>query len=164
MSPPSKEAEPQPSLEELEAARELVRQARARGVALTGPDGLVKALTKTVIETALEEMSEHLGYDKHDLAGRNLANSPGGQGTWAFPDRAGRHEMPVPGHPVAGPQRPRAPAEARPAMVRSEMSSRSSSARAAQIPKTSFPAAVVVSMAAPCPVSTLSPTRRAVRS
>ena len=30
------------------------------------PDGLLKALTKTVIETALdEEVSEHLGYDKH---------------------------------------------------------------------------------------------------
>jgi putative transposase len=79
-SPPSKEAVPQPSVEELEAARELVRQARARGVALTGPDWLLKALTKTVIETALEEeMSEHLGYDKHDLAGRNLANSRNGK-------------------------------------------------------------------------------------
>lgn len=51
-----------PSEQELEIARELVRQARDRGVALTGPDGLGKALTKTVIETALdEEMSEHLG-------------------------------------------------------------------------------------------------------
>ena len=28
---------------------------RERGVALTGPDGLLKAMTKTVIETALEE-------------------------------------------------------------------------------------------------------------
>lgn len=72
MSPPSKETSPQPSLEELETARELVRQARSRGVALTGPDGLLKALTKTVIETALdEEMSEHLSYDKHDQVGRN---------------------------------------------------------------------------------------------
>ena len=44
------------------------------------------------------------------------------------------------------PLRPRARAEARPAMVRSEMSSRSNSARAAKIPKTGFPAAVVVSM------------------
>jgi putative transposase len=33
-------------------------------------------LTKTVIETALdEEMSEHLGYDKHQTVGRNGANS-----------------------------------------------------------------------------------------
>jgi putative transposase len=80
VSPSSKEAEPQPSAEELDAARELVRQARARGVALTGPDGLLKALTKTVIETALdEEMSEHLGYDKHAPSGRNLANSRNGK-------------------------------------------------------------------------------------
>jgi transposase-like protein len=49
-------------------------------VALTGPDGLLKALTKTVIETALEEeMSEHLGYDKHDPVGRNLVNSRNGR-------------------------------------------------------------------------------------
>ena len=44
------------------AAAELVRQARERGLSLTGPDGLLKQLTKTVIETALdEEMTEHLG-------------------------------------------------------------------------------------------------------
>ena len=55
-----------PSEEDLAAARELVRAARDRGVALTGPGGLGKVLTKTVVETALdEEMSEHLGYDKH---------------------------------------------------------------------------------------------------
>ena len=40
---------------EAEAARELVRLARERGLALTGPDGLLKLLTKTVIETALNE-------------------------------------------------------------------------------------------------------------
>jgi putative transposase len=63
-----------PSPEELAAAKELVRQARAQGVALTGPGGLLKALTKTVIETALEEeLAEHLGYDKHDPVGRNRA-------------------------------------------------------------------------------------------
>ena len=33
---------------------------------MTGPDGLLKALTKTVLEAALEEeLTEHLGYDKH---------------------------------------------------------------------------------------------------
>src|SRR5665648_757285 len=80
VSPPTKESSQQPSAEELEAARELVRQARSRGVALTGPDGLLKALTKTVIETALdEEMSEHLGYDKHETVGRNLGNSRNGR-------------------------------------------------------------------------------------
>ena len=45
-----------------------------------GPQGLLKALTKTVIETALdEEMSDHLGYDKHEAVGRNLANSRNGK-------------------------------------------------------------------------------------
>ena len=65
------EALTRPSAEELEVARELVRSARERGTALTGPGGLLKALTKTVIETALdEEMADHLGYDRHDPAGR----------------------------------------------------------------------------------------------
>jgi len=69
----------EPSAEELAIARELVRSARARGVAMTGPEGMLKALTKTVIETALdEEISEHLGYDKHDPTGRGTGNSRNG--------------------------------------------------------------------------------------
>jgi transposase-like protein len=80
-TPPEEPQEPRPpSAEELAAARELVRAARDRGVALTGPDGLLKALTKTVVETALdEEMSEHLGYDKHAPEGRNRENSRNGK-------------------------------------------------------------------------------------
>ena len=59
------------------AVRELVRQARASGAALTGPGGLLKALTKTVLESALEEeMSEHLGYDKHDTGGPEPGQLP----------------------------------------------------------------------------------------
>ena len=57
------------------AAAELVRQARERGLSLTGPDGLLKQLTKTVVETALdEEMTEHLGYEKRDPAGAGSGN------------------------------------------------------------------------------------------
>jgi putative transposase len=57
------------------AAIELVRQAREQGLSLTGPDGLLKQLTKTVLETALnEEMTEHLGYEKHDPAGVGSGN------------------------------------------------------------------------------------------
>ena len=60
-------------------AQDLVARARAEGVQLVGPDGLLTGLTKTVVETALEaEMSEHLGYDKHDPAGRNGQNSRNG--------------------------------------------------------------------------------------
>src|SRR3954462_1662148 len=62
---PKKTKEPEPA--ELVAARELVRQAREQGLSLTGPDGLLKQLTKTVLETAVdEELTEHLGHDKHD--------------------------------------------------------------------------------------------------
>jgi len=56
-----KKGRPEPTAEE-RVAEELVRRAREQGVSLTGPDGLLKQLTKTVIETALnQEMTEHLG-------------------------------------------------------------------------------------------------------
>jgi putative transposase len=64
---------------EAEAAHELVRMAREQGLSLTGPDGLLKQLTKTVIETALdEELTEHLGYEKHDAAGKQTGNARNG--------------------------------------------------------------------------------------
>ncbi len=44
---------------------ELVRAARADGDELTGPEGLLKRITKMVLEAALEEeMTEHLGRAK----------------------------------------------------------------------------------------------------
>lgn len=56
-----------PPSAEMVAAAELVRQAKAAGLDLTGPDGLLKQFTKTVLETALnEEMAEHLGREKHE--------------------------------------------------------------------------------------------------
>ena len=61
---------------EQQAAAELVRLAKEQGLSLTGPDGLLKQLTKTVLETALnEEMTEHLGYEKHGPAGAGRATS-----------------------------------------------------------------------------------------
>ena len=43
-----------------------MRRAREQGLSLTGPDGLLKQLTKTVLETALnQELTEHLGHEKH---------------------------------------------------------------------------------------------------
>ena len=65
LSDVTKKKRPEPTAEEL-AAKELVRRAREQGLSLTGPDGLLKQLTKTVLETALnEEMTEHLGHEKH---------------------------------------------------------------------------------------------------
>lgn len=55
----------EPTAEEA-AAIELVRIAREQGLSLTGPDGLLKQFTKSVLETALnEELTEHLGHEKH---------------------------------------------------------------------------------------------------
>src|ERR1700751_1724552 len=60
---------------EAQAAAELVRLAKEQGLSLTGPDGLLKQLTKVVLETSLnEEMTEHLGYQKHDPAGAGSGN------------------------------------------------------------------------------------------
>jgi putative transposase len=60
-------------------AEQLLAQAKAQGVDLVGPNGLLNRLTRNVLETALEaEMSEHLGYDKHDVAGRTGGNSRNG--------------------------------------------------------------------------------------
>ena len=48
------------------AVGELVRAARARGEDLTGPEGLLKTITATVLESAVEEeMSKHLGFEKY---------------------------------------------------------------------------------------------------
>ena len=64
----------EPTAEE-KVAEELVRRAREQGLSLTGPDGLLKQLTKTVLETALnQEMTEHLGHDKHGPAGNETGN------------------------------------------------------------------------------------------
>jgi putative transposase len=65
---------PEPTAEEA-AARELVRQAKEQGLSLTGPAGLLKQLTKTVLETALnEELTEHLGHEKHGPAAGESGN------------------------------------------------------------------------------------------
>jgi FkbM family methyltransferase len=64
-----------PQSVEMEAVTKFVRMAKERGLGLTGPDGRLKQLTKTVIQTALnEEMTEHLGYEKHDPIGRESGN------------------------------------------------------------------------------------------
>jgi transposase-like protein len=87
-----------PEERERAAVRELVRSARARGEDLTGPDGLLKTITKTVIEAALEEeMTEHVGYDKHDPVGRNGGNSRNGtRAKTVLTDNAGPVTVEVP--------------------------------------------------------------------
>jgi transposase-like protein len=50
-------------------AEELVARAREEGVDLTGEGGLMTELMRQVLQTGLEvEMSDHLGYEKHERA------------------------------------------------------------------------------------------------
>jgi transposase-like protein len=57
----------------------LVGQARAGGLQLTGEGGLLAQLTKRLVESALEgEITDHLGYGRHDVAGRDGGNSRNG--------------------------------------------------------------------------------------
>jgi putative transposase len=56
-------------------AEQLVASAAQQGVQLTGADGFLTALTRQVLQAALEvEMADHLGFDKGDRAGRGAGN------------------------------------------------------------------------------------------
>jgi transposase-like protein len=64
----------------VQIAQELLAKARTEGVSLTGPDGLLSQITKTVLESALNaELDEHLGYEKGDPAGRGTGNHRNGR-------------------------------------------------------------------------------------
>src|SRR5215470_3436123 len=46
---------------------------------IIGENGLLKELTKAILERALQaEMTDHLGYEKHDPAGHHRGNSRNG--------------------------------------------------------------------------------------
>lgn len=84
-------------IDQQQLAQDLVAKARAEGVDLVGPGGLLSGLTKSVLETALEaELSEHLGYDKHDPAGRNRGNSRNGARSKTVLTEIGPVEIDVP--------------------------------------------------------------------
>jgi len=56
--------------------RQLAGRAAAGGLSLAGEGGFLQQMTRLVLEAGLEaEMSSHLGYDKHEAAGRNGGNS-----------------------------------------------------------------------------------------
>src|SRR5215468_1140428 len=58
---------------------ELLARAQEQGAELLGPDGLLSQVTKAVLERALgEELTQHLGYEKHDPGGRGSGNSRNG--------------------------------------------------------------------------------------
>ena len=83
---------------EQQAAVELVRLAQEQGLSLTGPDGLLKQLTKAVLETALkEELTKQLGYEKHDPPGAGTGNIRNGtRAKTVLTDTTGQVEIDVP--------------------------------------------------------------------
>jgi len=78
-------------------AEGLVAAARAQGVQLTGPGGLLTGLTKKVLETALQvEMADHLGYEPHDPSGNGSGNSRNGMTTKTVRTEIGDVRIEVP--------------------------------------------------------------------
>src|SRR5438309_11742619 len=77
--------------------RELTERARTGGLKLTGEGGRLGKLTKMVVEGALEgELDDHLGYGKHDPAGRDGGNSRNGHRAKNVLTEAGPVELSVP--------------------------------------------------------------------
>jgi transposase-like protein len=75
----------------------LAGKAREGGLALTGEGGLLAALTKRLVESALEgELTDHLGYVKHDADGRDGGNSRNGRRSKTVLTEVGPVEIDVP--------------------------------------------------------------------
>lgn len=87
----------QSKIDHQELAQQLLAQVKADGVELVGPNGLLNQLNATVLESALEaEMNEHLGCEKHQVAGRNSGNSYNGRRTKTVPRYRPRSRSEVP--------------------------------------------------------------------
>jgi putative transposase len=64
---------------------------------LTGETGILKQLTARLVERALQsEMTDHLGYEKHDVAGHGTGNSRNGSRTKTLKTEQGPVEIEVP--------------------------------------------------------------------
>jgi putative transposase len=64
---------------------------------LIGENGLLKQLTKALVERAMKtEMTDHLGYDKHDPAGKKSGNSRNGNSKKTIKGEFGNIEIAVP--------------------------------------------------------------------
>jgi transposase-like protein len=76
---------------------QLAGRARAGGLQLTGEGGLLGQLTKRLVESALEgEITDHLGYDRHDAVGRDSGNSRNGRRAKTVLTEVGPVEIEVP--------------------------------------------------------------------
>ena len=86
-----------PSVASDELVRQLAERARAEGLRLTGEGGLLSQLTKVVVESALDGgLDDHLGYGRHDPAGRDGGNSRNGKRGKTILTEAGPVSVEVP--------------------------------------------------------------------
>jgi putative transposase len=80
-----------------EQAEALIEQAREQGVELLGEGGLLRQMTKAVLERALaEELTDHLGYEIGDPAGSGTGNSRNGYTPKRLLTEAGAIDLEVP--------------------------------------------------------------------
>ena len=75
----------------------LVGDAQRQGLSVDGEGGLLAQLTKLVVESALEgELTDHLGYDKHERGGSTDGNSRNGTRSKTVLSKAGPVQIDVP--------------------------------------------------------------------
>jgi putative transposase len=87
----------EPRLVSEDFARRLVAQARDEGLEVTGDSGLLQQMMKSVLEAALaEELTDHLGYEPGDPAGRGSGNSRNGTTGKTLLTEAGPVELETP--------------------------------------------------------------------
>lgn len=93
---PRREPE-EPQFLDAEQAEALIAQAREQGIELLGEGGLLKQMTKAVLERALaEELTDHLGYEVGDPAGNGSGNSRNGYTPKRLLTEAGTVDLDVP--------------------------------------------------------------------
>ena len=82
---------------EVRVARELLERAKAEGVTLVGPGGLLAGVTKTVLQAALDaEMADHLGYEKGERPPFPVGNHRNGTSPKTVLTEIGRVPLEVP--------------------------------------------------------------------
>lgn len=76
---------------------QVLAQVKGEGLRLTGPGGFLSELVKAVLERGLQaELSEHLGYGRHEAAGRGSGNSRNGHAPKTVQTEVGPLEVKVP--------------------------------------------------------------------
>src|SRR5260370_6608137 len=70
---------------------------------IIGENGLLKQLTKAILERAMQaELSDHLGFEKHDPAGHHSGNTRNGVGRKTLKGDFGELELETPRDRQAG--------------------------------------------------------------